>query len=114
MNAPDRVGAQDQLILAKLDNLAVKVDALDKKIENEVRDLKTEQIADLRRSFDRLADDQRRLWDRLVTVENDRSRTIGKSGAIQGILVTGASFLSASVAVLLQRLLGGGGPPVHP
>lgn len=67
------------------------LDRIENLIRDEIKDLKTEQLADIKKSIDRievdlnnkharLADDQRRLWDRLTDVErreNERAR-LGK------------------------------------
>jgi hypothetical protein len=76
-------------------------------------DLKTEQIADLKDRYERLADDQRRLWDLIHKLELRDSARTGSSKAIAAV----GHFFSASVGGVVTWLatwLAGGAPPHHP
>lgn len=70
-------------------------------LRSEISDLKTEQIKDLREGNTRLADDQRRLWERLADLERrDNLRTGGdrKLGSLSFFLSGGLGGLISAVA----------------
>ena len=73
---------------AQLDNMQATLARLEKKIDTEIAELKTEQIAQLRAENTRLADDQRRMWEALRNLENDRSAERGSKRAINSLTHT--------------------------
>lgn len=93
-------------ILVKLENLAKSVERVEKLIENEINDLKNEQIAELRRDNERLADDQRRAWEAIRSLENDRNLAHGGGKVFTGIITAVISIISSSAAaVFITKLL---------
>lgn len=92
-----------------------------KRIENllrqEITDLKTEQIQDLRKQNDRLADDQRRLWDRVNDMERRENLRDGEHGGQHKVLGGIGHFLSAAcggaITWFVTWLAGSGSIPPH-
>jgi len=85
-------------------------------LRQEITDLKSDQISDLRKTNERLADDQRRLWDRLVEMERRENRRAGDSTGQSRVLGAIGHALSAAGGGLITWLatwFGGGGPPPH-
>jgi hypothetical protein len=81
-------------------------------MRKEIDDLKTEQIKDLRESNTRLADDQRRLWDRVTEFERRENVRIGTNRTLGAI----GHFLSAGLGGLVTWIatyLSAGAPPHH-
>lgn len=62
----------DDLIAQQLQLLHEAVQRVEDKIDKEIADLKNEQIADLKKQVDRLADDQRRLWETALKSHGSR------------------------------------------
>jgi hypothetical protein len=87
-------------------------------LRQEITDLKTDQISDLRKTNERLADDQRRLWDRVVEMERRENRRAGDHNGQSRVLGAIGHFLSAAaggvITWLATWLTGGGSPPHHP
>jgi hypothetical protein len=82
-------------------------------LRSEISDLKSEQITDLREANKRLADDQRRLWERLSDLERRENMRIGSHRQISAI----AHFVSAALGGLLTWALTwmtSGRVPPHP
>lgn len=85
-------------------------------IRQEINDLKTEQINDLRKANDRLSDDQRRLWDRVNDLERRENVRVGEKRSMG----RAANFLSATLGAgfgalvsWLTAWLSNGAPPHH-
>lgn len=53
----------ERIVNSRLEPLLAAMERVERKIDKEISDLKTEQIGDLRKAVERLADDQRRLWE---------------------------------------------------
>ncbi len=92
-------------------------------IRQEIQDLKADHLNGIRATIDRverdlkgeharLADDQRRMWDAIRKLEDDRNREVGSRRATSSIGHMLTALLSGSsgglVGWLLARL--GGGP----
>ena len=76
-------------------------------------DLKNDQIGELKKQIERLADDQRRLWDLIHTLELRDSARTGGNKALAAI----GHFFSAGIGGLVTWFatwLSGGAPPHHP
>lgn len=93
-------------MMEKIDHLTDSVARLEDLIVREIQELKAEQIADLKRQNERLADDQRRAWEAIRSLELERSSDHGRGRVISG-LVTGLISIisSSSVAVLITKFL---------
>jgi hypothetical protein len=81
-------------------------------LTREITDLKNEQINDLRKAQERLADDQREMWKALRLQESFTHQRQGSSKTIGGI----SNFLSAGLGGLIAAIaayLSSGGKP-HP
>lgn len=71
-------------IMAQLASITGSITRLESRLSQEVSDLKNEQIAELRASHGRIADDQRRLWEAVRLLELDRSANDAASKAARG------------------------------
>jgi hypothetical protein len=91
-------------------------DRIEELLRQEINDLKTDQISDLRKINERLADDQRRLWDRLVEMERRENRRAGDHSGQSRVLGGIGHFLSAAAGGVITWLATwlSGGPPHHP
>lgn len=91
----DSDGSRIAAIETAVTGLTSAVGRLEALIREEIQDLKREQIADLRKANDRLADDQRRAWEAIRELEKNRS----------GI---SAAFKTAhAISSLIVALIGG-------
>jgi hypothetical protein len=85
-------------------------------LRQEINDIKTEQITDLRKANERLADEQRRLWDRVVEMERRENHRVGDQNGQHRVLGGIGHFLSAGVGAVVTWLVtwfSGGTPPHH-
>jgi len=106
---------------ARVNHLEGDIKSGFERIENllrqEINDLKTEQINDLRKANDRLADDQRRLWERVGDMERRENRRAGEHGGRNHVLSAIGHFLSAAcggaITWIATWFAGGGAPPHH-
>lgn len=92
-------------------------DRLENLLRQEINDLKKEQIDDLKKANERVADDQRRLWDRLVDMERRENRRSGDHAGTNRILgsifaLTAAAF-GGFVTWLVAYFTSGNPPPHH-
>ena len=81
-------------------------------LRQEINDLKAEQISELRKSLDRLADDQRRVWEQIYDLQRQNNQRIGSGRTIGGI----SNFISAIIGGVITAAatyLSAGGRP-HP
>lgn len=92
-------------IIQQLTDLASAVARLEMLIRNEISDLKTEQIADVKNSINRIADDQRRLWDAVRTIENARHESQGGVKALYAAFLIIGSFIGSFITAIVPRLL---------
>jgi hypothetical protein len=98
MNDAERI----PMILAKLDHVGEAVVRVEKLIEKEIADLK----ADNNKMIDRLADDQRRLWEAVRSLENDRNKAHGGGKVMAGMITSVISILgSSAAAVFITKFL---------
>lgn len=89
-------------------------DRIEGLLRQEINDLKAEQISELRKANDRLADDQRRLWDRLIDVErreHGRDETSSGQSRILGGVGHFLSAIAGGAIAWLATLFTGGTPP---
>jgi len=91
-------------MIQQLENLSQAIGRLEGLIHNEISDLKNEQIADLKRAVERIADDQRRLWEAVRAIENARSATQGGVKTLYAVFVIASSILSSFVTVFVTRI----------
>jgi hypothetical protein len=83
-------------------------DHLNNLLQREITELKDEQISDLKKANERLADDQRRLWDLVLTNEARRAgsrETLFSAGHVLMVILGGLITVFASWAL---------GVPIHP
>ncbi len=99
-------------VLIRLDDLSGELKEFSRSISEAVRALGADQLAEQRRQMERLADDQRRLWDVVHKIQADLAMSAGAKQATDGqrarfvaIIATLASLFSASVAAFLSHLL---------
>jgi t-SNARE complex subunit (syntaxin) len=103
--------ADAKLISTKLENLEGSIERIEALIMKEITDLKNEQIADVRKTLekyasdgskaiDRVADDQRRLWEAVRSLENDRNRAHGGGKVVAGLITGIISIVSSSAAAV--------------
>ena len=132
---PDRIPVLEQRVknaeeaINKMpDRMAAAIGEVKEFIRQEVSDLKTDHLSGIRSTIDRverdlkgeharLADDQRRMWDAIRKLEDDRNREAGSKRATTGIGHTATALLSGSgggfIAWMLSRIGTGSPPPVH-
>lgn len=91
-------------LASEVKSLTAAVARLERVIEKEINQLKAEQIADLKTSISRIADDQRRLWEAVRALELRSSGQGGAFRVIHGVAVFLGSLLTAVVMVTLGKL----------
>lgn len=113
----DAVAALDSRITRVENEITQGFQRIEGLLQREISDLKSEQIAELRKTNERLADDQRRLWDRLSAMENRETLRVGERGGQTRIFSAVGHFISAAcggaVTWLVTWLSGSGGSPPH-
>jgi len=92
-------------MISQIETLQQSVTRIEALITREIQDLKNEQIADLRRQNDRLADDQRRAWEAIRALENERNRMYGGVKVIHAVVATVSGLVGAGVAALVGKFL---------
>lgn len=92
--------AGEDRINLKLENLGDQVSELKDLILREITDLKNEQIADLRRDNERLADDQRRSWEAIRSLEADRNHALGGGKVVYMAITAVLTFIGSSAAAV--------------
>lgn len=88
------------VILAQLRHLGEAVQRIEATIAKDISLLKTEQIAELRKAVDRIADDQRRLWEALRPLERRQYEQAGGSRVIHGGIALVSGFISSIVTLI--------------
>ena len=83
--------------------LTAAVGRLEMLIREEIQDLKREQIADLRKNNERLADDQRRAWEAIREMENQRSHDRGGFKVAHAALSLFVGIIGAILGAFLAR-----------
>jgi hypothetical protein len=118
--------SQVAALIAQIQALNATVQRLENLIEKKVGDLKTEQIADVKAAINRIADDQRRIWEAVRALERQASEQVraielrasekvqalelqasGQGGAfrvIHGVAVFLGSVVTAIIMVTLGKL----------
>lgn len=91
----------EDLISSQLLALHEAVRRVENKLDKEVSELKSEQIADLRKANDRLADDQRRVWEAVRAVESYQSQHHGGLRVGQIFLTIFGSLCSGAIVALV-------------
>lgn len=87
-------------------------DRLEGLLRNEISDLKNEQLSDLREQNRRLADDQRRIWEAVRSVETRENRRDGGSNVLSAIWHALSGVAGGAVA-LGASWFSSGHPPPH-
>jgi hypothetical protein len=82
-------------------------------VRQEISDLKTEQIADLRKANERLGDDQRRLWDRVSELERRDHERKGSGRLVGSITYFMSAGLGGFATWFATWITATGGKP-HP
>jgi len=78
---------------------------IENKIDKEIADLKSEQIADLKVQNVRLADDQRRSWEAIRKLEDHRNLSQGGKATINYITTTLFASVGATIAVIIGHFI---------
>jgi Flp pilus assembly protein TadB len=110
--------------IAALDNRVTRLEnqisdgfeRIENLLRQEISDLKKEQIDDLKKANERLADDQRRMWDRLVDMERRENRRAGDHSGSHRVIGAIWAFLCAAAGGAIAWLAGwltSGSPPPH-
>jgi hypothetical protein len=112
------VAALESRVTRLEDQIVDGIERIEKLLRQEINDLKTEQIKDLREQNTRLADDQRRIWDKITQAEAREYTRSGEQGHSKRIMGGLGHFLTALCAAgltWLATLFSGGGnvPPHH-
>ncbi len=110
------VAALDARVTRLEDQITTGFNEIKGLLRQEISDLKGEQINELRKANERLADDQRRLWDRVTEMERREVRRAGEGTGQHRVLGGIGHFLSAGLGgaiTLLATWLSGGTPPHH-
>ncbi len=101
VNRVERIPA----IMQQLEHLTASVQRLEGLIVREIQELKSEQIADLRRQNERLADDQRRAWEAIRHLENKCSQYYGGMKMAHTITATVSALIGASIAAVIAKFI---------
>lgn len=92
--------------VTRLENqISAGFERIEELLRSEISDLKTEQLTDLRKTNDRLADDQRRAWEAIRTLEQREAQRYGGdrkvgswahfvSGGIGGVITAAVTWFS--------------------
>lgn len=89
-----------KLISTRLESMEGLIERIEALLQKEISDLKTEQIADLRRQIERIADDQRRAWEAIRSLENDSNRAHGGGKVLTGLITGFISIVGSSAAAV--------------
>lgn len=105
------VAALDARMTRLEDQVTAGFNRIETLMRQEINDLKIEQINQLRKEQERLGDDQRRLWDRLVAIELRESQRVARDRTLGSI----GHFLSGALGALITWAATwfSGAPPHH-
>jgi hypothetical protein len=78
---------------------------LETMLDREIKQLKTEQIADLRRDKDRLADDQRRLWEAVSLLQQNQHISAGGRQMVQTLMTACVGLVSGGMGAVAAHFL---------
>jgi hypothetical protein len=101
----ERVDILEQRVEQLGEALSNGLERIENLIRGEIHDLKSEQIKDLRVTNDRLADDQRRLWDVVHTLQLERSRDVGGRRAVGHLAQSITGIVSGGIGAVLTWFL---------
>lgn len=111
------LAALDQRVTRLEGQISSGFDRIESLLRQEITDLKTEQIKDLRENNSRLADDQRRLWDRITAMESRENQRVGEHGGQHRVLGAVWAFVCAACGGIITLFgtwfMGGNSPPPH-
>ncbi len=79
-------------------------------IRQEIQDLKTEQISDLKKSIERIGDDQRRVWEAVRSLEGDDKLRTGAARAVDKFGNFISIGLGATIGAIVTWLTSGRHP----
>lgn len=82
-------------------------------LRSEIKDLKDEQIKDLREGNKRLADDQRRAWEAIESLRRHEDQRYGAERTKGAIWYFFCAAIGSIVTAIIAWLSKGGTPP-HP
>lgn len=113
---PDRIAGLETRIERIEDAVTAGLDGVKDFIKQEIQELKTEQLHDIKSSIDRverdskaahdrLADDQRRAWDAIRALEADRFRRQGGAGAMKALWTSLTAVIGGGVGAFIAWLL---------
>lgn len=113
----ERIPALEQRVAHLEATLTNGFSRLEEILRQQISDLKNEQLRDIKATIDRverdgkiaherLADDQRRLWDAVRALENDRSQRGGAVSVWHGLAHAVTAMLSGAVGAALAWFLG--------
>lgn len=113
---PDRFPALEERVSRIENSVDEGLARIESLIRQQIQDLKTEQLKDIKSTIDRverdlkndhtrLADDQRRLWDRLNDLERKDNRRAGEQGTWRVITHTLTGLMSGAIASVMTWLL---------
>lgn len=92
-------------MMEKLEHLTEGMARLEALISREIQELKSEQIADLKRQNERLADDQRRAWEAIRNIENKGNQYYGGVKVMHAIVATVSGLFGAGIAAVLAKFI---------
>jgi hypothetical protein len=95
------LGGAIEHIQKSMEGSVARLEAL---IAREIGEIKTEQIADSKRSIERLADDQRRMWEALRVIETRQADQGGAFRAIHGFAIFAGSLVSGGFVAALSKM----------
>lgn len=110
------VAALEARVTRLEDQISTGFDRIEMLLRQEISDLKKEQIDDLKKANERLADDQRRMWDRVVDMERRENRRVGDHSGERRAWSAVGHFMSAAAGATITWLftwMSGGKPPLH-
>lgn len=111
---PDPVTALDERVNRLEEAIAAGLNRIESLLRQQIQDLKTEQLRDMKDELRRLADDQRRLWDAVRDLEKVRNLNAGGIRVINSIWNLISAGIGAGIMALLNGFSGGSGhPPAH-
>lgn len=106
------IAALEKRVVALESMVATSLNRIEGLIRQQIQDLKSEHINEIRKRLDRLLDESQRIWDRLRELETADSRRSGISSVWIGIshlVAAAAGGLIAAAAAWVSS----GRPPPH-
>ncbi len=103
---PDAVEILDGRVTRLEEAISNGLARIEDLLRTSITDLKGEQIKDLKDSYTRLADDQRRIWDAIRELEKHRDTTAGGQRVWNSIWNVGSAALGGSGVAIASWLAG--------